>query len=95
MTSTADIELRSVVKFCVRLNLSPQETLKQIQNSETLPSCGKTFVYQWYGLFQDGRASVKDDNKLGRLTFTVTLENTNLVKELFDNDRRLGARDFR
>ena len=32
LTSTDDIELRAVVKFCVELKLSPVETLKQIQN---------------------------------------------------------------
>ena len=30
----ADIVLRSVVKFCVRLKLSPQEILKQIKISD-------------------------------------------------------------
>ena len=33
LTSTYDIELRVVVKFCVELKLSPVETLKQIQNA--------------------------------------------------------------
>ena len=33
LTSTYDIELRVVVKFCVELKLPPVETLKQIQNA--------------------------------------------------------------
>ena len=33
LTSTDDIELSVVVKFCVVLKLSPVETPKQIQNS--------------------------------------------------------------
>ena len=33
LTSTDDIELRVVVKFCVELKLQPVEALKQIQNA--------------------------------------------------------------
>ena len=33
LKSTADIELRVVVKFCVELKLSPVEILKQSQNA--------------------------------------------------------------
>ena len=33
LTSTYDIELRLVVKFCGELKLSPVETLNQIQNA--------------------------------------------------------------
>ena len=44
MTSTDDIELRTVVKFCVGLKLSLVETLKQIESLDPLPACGKTYV---------------------------------------------------
>ena len=40
------IELQAVVKFGVGLNMSPVERLKQIESSDTLPTCGKTFVYK-------------------------------------------------
>ena len=92
ITSTDDIELRAVVKFCVGLKLSPVETLKQIESSDTLPTCGKTVVYKWHERFREGRSSVLDDERTGPPTSTVTVGNAALVKDLLNNDRRFTVR---
>ena len=77
MPATADIELRSVVKFCVGLKLSIKETLKQMKNSKTLPTCVKAFVYKLFGRFQDRRTSLLDDIRPGRPLSTVMLGTQN------------------
>jgi hypothetical protein len=44
ITSADYIEIRTVVKFFDGLTVSLGETLKKIENSETFPTGGKTFV---------------------------------------------------
>jgi hypothetical protein len=63
ITSADDIELRPVVKFCVRLKLSPSEILKKIEISETVLTGGKTYVYKCHGRFREGMTSVYDDER--------------------------------
>jgi hypothetical protein len=84
ITSADNIVLSTVVKFCVGLKLSRSKTLKKIDNSETLPTGGKTFVYKWHEGFREGRISVYDDERTGRQTSTV--------KELLDVDRCVMVR---
>lgn len=91
-TSTSELELRAVVKFCVGLKLTPVETLNQIKNSHTLQPCGKSFVYKWHERFRNGRKSVLDDDRAGRPASAMTTSNATLVRELLDNDRRLTVR---
>lgn len=93
MTSTGDVELRSVVKFCVGLGKSPAETLRMIRAAETLPTCGKTFVYKWHERFRNGRKSIDDDERAGRPS-VVMASNKDRVKELVNTDRRLTVRDI-
>lgn len=94
LTSSDELELRSVVKFCVGLKLSPSETLKKIEESDTLPVCGKTFVYKWHGRFKSGRTSVNDDDRPGRPTSSVTSRNTSRVEELVRSRRRVTVREI-
>lgn len=91
MTSTGDVELRSVIKFCVGLKKTPAETLKLIQESSTLPSCGKTFVYKWHERFRNGRLSVNDDDRTGRPS-TVITSKIDSVRDIIRKDRRSTVR---
>lgn len=88
MTSTGDIELRSVVKFCVGLAKSPVETLKLITSSKTLPNCSKTFVYRWHERYRNERKSIEDDNRTGQPSI-VTISSKERVKELRHSHRAL------
>lgn len=94
LTSSDELELRSVVKFCAGLNISPSETLKKIEESTTLPECGKTFVYKWYARFKTGRSSIFDDGRTGRPASVVTSCNTTRVEGLVRADRRVTVREI-
>lgn len=94
MTSSCETELRTVVKFCVGLGKSPSETVKMIEQSTTMPKCGKTFVYKWHERFRNGRLSVDDDDRAGRPVVAVVSSNIDKVKSLLDADRRVTVRDI-
>jgi hypothetical protein len=66
----------------VGLKLLPSEILKKIENSETVLTGRKTYVYKCHGRFREGITSVYDDERTGPPTSTVTVGNIALVKEL-------------
>lgn len=51
MTSIGDVELRSIVKFCVALEKSSTETMKMINYKK----CSPATVYRWHARFKEGR----------------------------------------
>lgn len=91
MTSTGDVELRSVVKFCVALNKSPTETLKMIQSAGKYDKCSPAFVYRWHARFRSGRESVQDDPRSGRPSI-VAPSIRDRVKDMVNMDRRTTVR---
>lgn len=87
MTSTGDIELRSVVKFCVALNKSPTETLKMIKSTGKYEKCSPAVVYKWHSRFRSGRESISDDPRSGRPA-VVACSIRDSVKDMVNKDRR-------
>lgn len=81
------------MKFCAGIILSSAETLIQIQNSDILTTCGKTFVCKWHERLRKGRKSLFEDERPGRPTASVTTGNVKLVKELIHTDRRIMVQD--
>ena len=71
MTSTGDVELRSVVKFCVALEKSPTETLNMIKSTGKYKKCSPATVYKWHARFRSGRDSIEDDPRSGRPAVVV------------------------
>jgi len=66
MTSIGDVELRSIVKFCVALEKSPTETMKIINSTGKYKKCSPATVYRWHACFKEGRNSIKDDPRCGQ-----------------------------
>ena len=66
MTSIGDVELRSIVKFCVALEKSPTETMKMINSTGKYKKCSPATVYRWHARFKEGRNSIEDDPRCGR-----------------------------
>lgn len=93
MASTGDVELRSVIKFCVGLGKSPVETLKLIRSSETMNSCSVPVVYKWHKRFRDGRKSTEDDPREGR-PCVVKMTVKDKVKDMIRTDRRMTVRSI-
>lgn len=61
MTSTDNLKLQSVIKFCLELNKSLTETLRIIKESGAFPSCGKMFVFIWHERFCSGILSTEGE----------------------------------
>ena len=91
MASNSNVELRSVVKFCVALQKSPTETLRMIKSTGKYEKCSPSFVYKWHSRFKSGRESVEDDIRSGRPA-VVSCSIKNSVKEMVTNDRRTTVR---
>ena len=89
MASSSDVELRSVVKFCVALNKSPTETLKMIKSTGKYEKCSQAFVYKWHARFRSGRDSIMDDPRCGRPS-SVKSSTVGKVRDL--EDRRVTVR---
>jgi len=67
MTSIGDVELRSIVKFCVALEKSPTETIKNMINSTgKYNKCSPVTVYRWHVRLKEGRNSIEVDPRCGR-----------------------------
>jgi len=66
MTSIGDVELRSIVKFCVALEKSPTETMKMINSTGKYKKCSPATVYRWHAPFKEEKNSIEDDSKYGR-----------------------------
>ena len=76
MTSIGDVELRTIVKFCVALEKSPTETMKMINSTEKYKKCQKcspATVYKWHVRLKEGRNSIEDD-PVGNLLLHVQLK---------------------
>ncbi len=91
MTSTGDVELRGVVKFCVALNKSPMDTFKMIKSTGKYEKCSQTFVYKWHSRFKRGRESIQDDPRSGRPS-VVLCSIKDRVKSLVNMDRKTTVR---
>ena len=66
MTSIGDVELRSIVKFCVALEKSPTKTMKMINCTGIYKKCSPATVYRRHAHFNEGRHSVEDVPRCGR-----------------------------
>ena len=93
MTSTGDVELRSVVKFCVALEKSPTETLNMIKSTGKYKKCSPATVYKWHARFRSGRDSIEDDSRSGRPAVLVCSVRDR-VKDMVNCDRRITVRSI-
>ena len=51
-------------------------------------------VYKWYKLFTEGREEVNDDTRPGRPSTSTTNENTEAVKNIVMENRRITIREI-
>ena len=91
MTSIGDVELRSIVKFCVALEKSPTETMKMINSTGKYKKCSPATVYRWHARFKEGRNSIEDDPRCGRQS-VVACSIKDSVKDMINCDRRTTVR---
>ncbi|XP_052762208.1 protein GVQW3-like [Mya arenaria] len=86
MTSMDNVEKRAVIKHCVRGGMTPNDTLKFMNQGNTGQSCKQSLAYKWHGRFSNGREDINDDKRAGR---PVTSDSLKLaVASELSTDRR-------
>ena len=93
ITFSNKVEQRAVIKFCVDIGKTPTETHKFIKQSVTHSNVSRSLVFKWHMRFSDGRGSLIDDKREGRLSFKTSDVVKNEVRDVIDGDRRLTVRE--
>ena len=64
--STERMEQRAVIKFCIKVGMTPTDTWKIFNRPKEGSSCSRTLVFEWHRRFREGRVEVTDDARPGR-----------------------------
>ena len=68
------LEERYAIKFSFKLGKNSTETYRMLQTAFR-PSCmNRASVFEWYKRFKEGRKSVRDDERCGRIKEVNTSE---------------------
>ena len=85
------LEERYAIKFCFKLGKSARETYGILQIAFR-PSCmNRAWVFEWHMRFNEGRESVRDDERCGRSKEVSTTELIGQIKDFMDKDRRASV----
>ena len=88
------VEQRSVIKFCLRDEISVAETFRMLQKTLGDLTISQKNVYKWYKDFKEGRECVDDLERPGRPSTSTDEQYANQIKELVHKNRRLTIRDL-
>jgi len=91
-TEERNFEQRCAIKFCVRLVETGTETFNKLKQAYGEHALSKSQVFKWYKAFSEGRKSIKDEPRSGRLSTSKTENNVEIVRALVRSDRRLTVR---
>ncbi|XP_032053001.1 protein GVQW3-like [Aythya fuligula] len=86
------LEQRYTIKFCVKLGKTGKETHDVIKEAYGDAAMGRSCVFEWHKLFQEGRERVEDDDRSGRPLTSKTNENVSRVKNVLNRVRRMSIR---
>jgi len=85
-----NLEQRSVIKFCVKLNENATyQKLERVYGEHALL---RTQVLRWHKAILDGREGVEGEPRFGRTCTSKTEENVTKVRDLVRSDRSLTVR---
>jgi hypothetical protein len=65
------LEQRYVIKFCVKLGKSGSETLQLLRTAYGDAVWSSAQVLRWHKAFKDGRESVEDKQRAGRVLLII------------------------
>ncbi|GFV66065.1 protein GVQW3 [Trichonephila clavipes] len=88
----SDNEQRCGIKFCFRLGHNATETFAKLQQAYGDSVLSRAQVFRWFQAFSEGRESIEDEPRSGRLSVSKTAENVVRVRDLVRSDRRLTVR---
>ena len=81
------LEERYAIKFCFKLDKNVTEMCGMLQTAFR-PSCmNLASVFEWHKGFNEGRESVRDDERCGRSKEVRTPELMGQIKNIMDKDR--------
>ena len=86
------IEQRYAIKFCVKLDKTPSETLEMLRRAYGEATLSSAQVFRWRKAFKEGRENVEDDHRSGRPSTSTTDESVSKVRSALAMDRRLTVR---
>jgi hypothetical protein len=61
------MEQRTAIKFCFILRKSASETYELLQKAYGSDSLSRSTIFEWFKQFREGRDSLEDDVRSGRL----------------------------
>ena len=85
----SQFEVRANIKFLTKLQWKPTEIIEALQNVYGDSSPSRAVVYRWIRRFKDGRGDLEDDPRGGRPSTSKNAQNTELVRNLVEEDRRI------
>ena len=85
-------EKRVAIKFCCKVDFSAAESVELIQKAYGDAALSRTTIFEWHKRFREGRESVKDDERSGRLTTSRTDDNIAAVDKMVKEDRNVTSR---
>ena len=89
LANSSQLEQRGVIRFLLAESVKSCEILSRMQRQYG-PSCvSRANFYKWVQAFKDGRESITDDLRSGRLVAVSTPETVQAVENLIKSDRRV------
>ena len=86
------VKQRINLKFLVRLEKTPTEALKLLQEVYGDDTISRTRLFEWHRRFKEEREEMEDDHRSGRPSASRIDENVKLVRQRVQSDRRLTVR---
>ena len=60
------LEEQYAIQFCFKLGKNTTETYRMLQTTLGLSCMNQVSVFEWHKRFEEGRESVRDDERCGR-----------------------------
>ena len=67
-----NLEQRCAIKFCIKLNENATETYEKLKWACGEHAVLRAHVFRWHKAFMDGRESLQDDPRSGRICVSKT-----------------------
>ena len=81
MSSHVNLETCAIIKFCVKLGMTPNQTYGKMTAANMNYTVGRRLNLKWHKCFRDGRESLEDDSRSGR---PINVKLHNMAESLMD-----------
>ena len=84
-----NFDQRYTIKFCVKFGETGIDTFNKLKEAYGEHAVSRSRVFKWYKEFSEGRESIKDEPRSGRLSTQKMHNNMEKVRAVLRSDRRL------